>query len=58
MRVNVSRRAQVGMPEQFLYEFQIACLLIDYCCGGVPEGVEAGSPAVPARSSGLLLAMM
>jgi hypothetical protein len=26
----------VGVPEQLLYEFQIAGLLVDNCCGGMP----------------------
>ena len=46
MRVHVRRRAQVGVPEQFLYELQVACFLVHNRCGRVPEGMEAGSSAV------------
>lgn len=42
MRINVSRRAQVGVPEQLLYEFQIPGLPIDDRGSGMPERMEAG----------------
>jgi hypothetical protein len=50
MRINIGRRAQVGVPEQFLYEFQIAGLLVDNRCGGMPKRVEASSTAVASDS--------
>jgi len=53
MRVHIGRRAQVGVPEQFLYELQVACFLVNNRSGGVPEGVEAGSPAAASNSEAI-----
>ena len=50
VRINISRRAQVGVPEQLLYEFQVAGLLVDNRRGRVPERMEASSPAVASDS--------
>ncbi len=46
MCVDIGRRAQDGVPEQFLDEFQIASLLVDNRCGGTPERVKVSRPAI------------
>jgi len=45
MRVDIRRRAQVGVPEQFLNEFQVPGFLVDDGRCRVPEGVEPGCSA-------------
>ena len=53
MSVDIIRRAQVGVPEQLLDEFEIAGLLVDNRRGGMPKRVEASSPAVSSDSEAI-----
>lgn len=50
MRVHVRRRAQVGVPEQLLNEFQVPGFLVDDCRCRVTERMEPGCP-VRARDA-------
>src|SRR5690348_2542866 len=50
MGVDIRRRAQVGMPEQLLYELQIPSLLVDNSRCRMAEGVKSRSSGT-ARDS-------
>jgi hypothetical protein len=45
VRVHIRRRAQVGVPEQFLNEFQVSSFLVDDGGRRVGERVKSGCPA-------------
>ena len=53
MRVHICRRAQIGVSEQLLNEFQISSFLVDDGRRRVAECVEASRPALASDAEAI-----